>query len=188
MLRKTEHRLALVILMTAILPLASAMLLAYSLLNYASSVWLRPEVEIELDRGIDLYKEYVRAIKDDLKHQTDAIAADEALRDATRKGDAEASQRALNVLFSKYGPLVSLAVEDERGQPLASVGRGRAIDEATERRLEVRRELGDSRAPATLVATFAFDRRYEHDLVRAGEIHDAYAQLEKERTKVYAGY
>jgi nitrogen fixation/metabolism regulation signal transduction histidine kinase len=188
MLRKTEHRLALVILMTAILPLASAMLLAYSLLNYASSVWLRPEVEIELDRGIDLYKEYVRAIKDDLKHQTDAIAADEALRDATRKGDADASQRALNALFSRYGPLVSLAVEDERGQPLASVGRGRAIDEATERRLEVRRELGDSRTPATLVATFAFDRRYEHDLVRAGEVHDAYAQLEKERTKVYAGY
>jgi nitrogen fixation/metabolism regulation signal transduction histidine kinase len=188
MLRKTEHRLALVILMTAILPLASAMLLAYSLLNYASSVWLRPEVEIELDRGIDLYKEYVRAIKDDLKHQTDAIAADEALRDATRKGDADASERALNTLFSRYGPLVSLAVEDEHGQPIASVGRGRAIDEATERRLEVRREIGDARAPASLVATFAFERRYEHDLVRAGEIHDAYAQLEKERTKVYAGY
>src|SRR5207237_3829775 len=42
--------------------------------------------------------------------------------------------------------------------------------------------------PATLVATFAFDRRYERDLVRAGEIHDAYSQLEKERTKIYAGY
>ncbi len=54
MLRKTEHRLALAILVTALLPLASAMMLAYSLLNYASSVWLRPEVEVELDRGIDL--------------------------------------------------------------------------------------------------------------------------------------
>jgi nitrogen fixation/metabolism regulation signal transduction histidine kinase len=188
MLRKTEHRLALVILMTAILPLASAMLLAYSLLNYASSVWLRPEVEVELDRGIDLYKDYVRAIKDDLKHQTDAIAADEALREATRKGDSAALERALGPLFSKYGPLVSLAVEDEHDHPLASLDRGRALDEATERRLEVRRAIGDAHAPATLVATFAFDRRYERDLVRAGEIHDAYSQLEKERTKIYAGY
>jgi two-component system nitrogen regulation sensor histidine kinase NtrY len=188
MLRKTEHRLALVILMTAILPLASAMLLAYSLLNYASSVWLRPEVEVELDRGIDLYKDYVRAIKDDLKHQTDAIAADEALREATRKGDDAALERALTPLFSKYGPLVSLAVEDEHDHPRASLDRGRALDEATERRLEVRRAIGDARTPATLVATFAFDRRYERDLVRAGEIHDAYSQLEKERTKIYAGY
>ena len=52
MLGKTERRLALVILLTAILPLASAMLLAYSMLNYASSVWLRPEIEVELERGI----------------------------------------------------------------------------------------------------------------------------------------
>ena len=53
MLGNIERRLALVILLTAILPLASAMFLAYSLLNYASSVWLRPEVEQELERGIE---------------------------------------------------------------------------------------------------------------------------------------
>ncbi len=188
MLRKTEHRLALVILMTAILPLASAMLLAYSLLNYASSVWLRPEVELELDRGIDLYKDYIRAIKDDMKHQTDAIAADEGLRDAVRRGGGDAADRALAALFPRFGPLVSVAVEDGRGQTIANFDRGRPLDEATERKLEVRRDLGDARTEATLVATFAFDRRYEKDLVRAGEIHDAYSQLEKERAKIYAGY
>src|SRR4030081_1441337 len=112
MLGKTEHRLALVILVTAILPLASAMLLAYSLLNYASSVWLRPEVEHELERGIDLYKDYVRAIKDDMKDQTAAMAGNPALREAARKHDANACARALEAMFADYGRLVSLAVDD----------------------------------------------------------------------------
>ena len=47
-LGKTERRLALVILLTALLPLASAMVLAYSMLNVASSLWVRPEIEQEL--------------------------------------------------------------------------------------------------------------------------------------------
>ena len=107
MLRKTEHRLALVVLITAILPLASAMLLAYSLLNYASSVWLRPEVELELDRGIDLYKDYIRAIKDGMKHQTDAIASDGELQEAARTRDTVRCASALSALLTKYPQLVS---------------------------------------------------------------------------------
>ena len=188
MLDKTEHRLALVILVTAILPLASAMLLAYSLLNYASSVWLRPEVELELDRGIDLYKDYIGAIKDDMKHQTDAIAADESLRGPSRRGDGDGCARALIAPFAHHPQLVSLAVLDDDGKVLAARDRGRPLDDGTERKLEVRRGLTSDKAGPLLVATFAFDRRYERELVEAGAIHDAYAQLENKRTKVYSGY
>jgi two-component system nitrogen regulation sensor histidine kinase NtrY len=188
MLGKTERNLALVILVTAILPLASAMLLAYSLLNYASSVWLRPEVEQELERGIELYKTYVGTVKDDMKHQTDAMAGDEGLRDAARRHDPGACKRAFDVVFPRYVQLVSLAVEDAGGHPLAVRDRGRPLDEATERKLEVRRALAADGVGPVLVATFAFDRRYERDLERAGGIHDAYAQLQKERARVYAGY
>ena len=120
MLGKTEHRLALVILITALLPLASAMLLAYSLLNYASSVWLRPEVKLELDRGIDLYKDYIGAIKDDMRHQTDAMAAEEALRIAARRGDGDGCAKALLAASLRHPQLVSLAVEDELGKVLAA--------------------------------------------------------------------
>ena len=38
------------------------------------------------------------------------------------------------------------------------------------------------------MATFAFDRRYEQELESAGATHDAYAQLEKDRPRMYAGY
>ena len=158
---KIERLLALVILLTALLPLASAMMLAYSLLNYASSVWLRPEVEQELERGIELYKDYVRVVKDDMKHQADAMAGDPALRGAAHDGDAAACQRSLDALFPRYAGLVSLAV---------------------------RRPLPGDAAGRLLVATFAFDRRYERDLERAGATHETYSQLEKERSHVYAGY
>ena len=186
MLGKTEHRLALVILVTAVLPLTSAMVLAYSLLNDASSVWIRPEVEAELDRGIDLYKDYIRAIKDDMKHQADAVAADGVLRQAARDGGSERCAELLAALIASHPQLVSLAIEDDRGGVLAERDRGRPIDEASERRLELRRDLGPG--GAELVATFAFNRRYEQELVDAGAIHDAYSQLQKERAKVYTGY
>src|SRR5579864_6005557 len=113
MLGNTERRLALVILVTAILPLASSMLLAYWLLNYASSVWLRPEVEKELEHGIELYKAYVRVVKDDMKDQTATMAASQALRDAAQEHDPAACGQALRALFPAYPQLVSLAVEDE---------------------------------------------------------------------------
>jgi nitrogen fixation/metabolism regulation signal transduction histidine kinase len=185
---KTERRLALVILLTATLPLVSAMMLAYSLLNYASSVWLRPEVEQELERGIELYKDYVQVVKDDMKHQTDAMAADPALRLAALAGDAAASAQALDVLFPRYGALVSLAVEDPDNHTLAAHTRGRPLDEATERELAVHRPLSGDPGGRLLVATFAFDRRYERDLERAGATHDTYSQLERERSRVYSGY
>jgi hypothetical protein len=55
MLGKTERRIALVILVTSVLPLAAAVLLANLMLDNASRVWLRPDVDQQLERGIDLY-------------------------------------------------------------------------------------------------------------------------------------
>ena len=188
MLGKTERRLALVILLTAILPLAGALVLAVALMDYASSVWLRPEVEQQLERGIDLYKDYVGVVKDDMKHQADAMAGDVPLRDAASRRDPAACRRALDTLFLRYPQLVSLAVEDEDARPLALRDRGRPIDEATERKLQVSRALGEGDGASTLVATFAFDRRYERELEEAGKTHDMYAQLGKERARVYAPY
>ncbi len=188
MLGNIERRLALVILTTALLPLASAMVLAYALLNYASSVWLRPEVEQELEHGIDLYKAYIHAVKDDMRDLTAAIAGSQTLREAARKNDAADCERAMEEFFPAHTQLVSLSVEDHEGHTLAEHDRGRVIDESVERKLEVRGTLGPNGAWPILVATYAFDRRYERDLERAGGIHDTYAQLERERTRVYAGY
>jgi len=186
MLGKTEGRLALVIFLTAIIPLATAVLLASSMLDYAKSRWMQPDVATQLERGIDLYKEYVRAVKDDLKHEADAMAGDEALRTAARKHDALATEHALEALFPRYGGLVSLSVEDEAGRVLAVRDRGRAVDEPSERALPaLRTPLGEGGGVPVLVSTFAVDRRYESDLARAGEVRDAYEKMASDRDLVY---
>ncbi len=193
MLGKTERRIALVILVTSILPLAAAMGLANLMLDNASRVWLRPDVDQQLERGIDLYKDYIRVVKEDMKHQADAMAGDEVLRDAARKRDAARTAAALESIFPRMPQLVSLAVEEglhlvegEDGLIIAARDRGRPFDEKTERRLPVRRALGPEGTGPTLVATFAFDRRYEQGLEQAGDVREIYTQLEKERAKVYA--
>jgi two-component system nitrogen regulation sensor histidine kinase NtrY len=185
---KTERRLALAILLSATLPLAGAMLVGRGLLSYASSVWLRPrpEVEVQLTRGIDLYKDYVRLVKDDMDHQADAIVGDATLRQAATRHDPESYGRALEALLRKYPQLATLAVEDG-DHVLASRDRGRPVDQSTERSREVRRDLAPALGSPKVVATFAFDRRYERELEAAGEVRDAYAQLEKERSRVYSG-
>ncbi len=188
MLRKTERNLALVILLTAILPLVIAAALGNLMLNQASSVWLRPEVDQQLERGIDLYKDYIQAVKDDMKQEAGAMAADPALRDAAKRHDAAAAARALDALFARNENLVSLVVEDEDARTLASKDRGRPLDDAKERKLEVPRPLADGDSPPKLVATFAFDRRYQQELDEAGEVKDRYALAAKERVRVYAPY
>jgi nitrogen fixation/metabolism regulation signal transduction histidine kinase len=189
MLGKTEGRLALVILLTATLPLASAMLLAYSLLDYASSAWIRPEVEQELERGIELYRDFVRVAKDGMKFEASAIASDATLRAAAHLHDQGACARSLDASFSRsQGEIVALVVEEADGRVLARRNRGTPVDDSSERILEVRLPIDAGDSNASLVATFAFDRRYERQLERAGRIHEAYAQLAKERVRVYASY
>jgi nitrogen fixation/metabolism regulation signal transduction histidine kinase len=186
-LGKTEKRLALAVLLTATLPLAGAMVVGRGLLSYASSVWLqpRPEVEVELTRGIDLYKDYVRVVKDDMDHQADAIVGDTALRAAIARRDDDGVGRTLDALLPRYPQLASLALQDG-DRVLASRNRGRPVDQAVERSREVKRVVpGD--ANVKLVATFAFDRRYERELETAGAVRDAYAQLERQRSRVYTG-
>ena len=86
---KIEGRLATAILLTAVVPLVVALSLANALFKQASAIWFDPEVGRQLDRGVDVYKDYVKAIKDDMRHQTDAIAADEVLREAAKTRNSE---------------------------------------------------------------------------------------------------
>ncbi|MDB4997598.1 MAG: Nitrogen regulation protein NtrY [Myxococcaceae bacterium] len=185
---KTELRLALVILLTAILPLVAALLLANSLFKQASAIWFDPEVGQQLDRGVDVYKDYVKAIKDDMRHQTDAIAADEVLREAAKKRNTELIEAQLDALFPRFPQLVVLSIEDADGNLLARRDRGRPVNDATERSLDVRRALSDDQAPPQIAATFAIDRKRLDELETTGTVVMKYHQLEQSRDKVYEGY
>jgi two-component system nitrogen regulation sensor histidine kinase NtrY len=185
---KTERRLALAILLSAIVPLLAAVFLASSLLNQASSTWINPEVGQQLDRGVAVYKDYVKAIKDDMNHQADAMTADETLQSSAHHGNTELVEAELNILFPRYPSLVSLQIMDADGNRLAHRDRGRPVDESTERALEVRRPLGrDDNAPQ-LVATFAIARARLDELEKSGTIVNSYHALEASRGDLYRPY
>jgi two-component system nitrogen regulation sensor histidine kinase NtrY len=185
---KTERRLAFVILVTTMVPLAAALYLGTQMFRRASAVWFNPEIGAQLDRGVDVYKDYVKAIKDDLKHQTVAIAADPVLREAAKRGNVETVESELDTLFPHFPDLVTLVVEDSQGRVLARRERGRPVDTTKERSLEVRRSLTDDEDAPMIVATYAVSSKRLDELESAGEVVKRYHQISASRSDVYQGY
>ncbi|CAN5317977.1 hypothetical protein BH09MYX1_BH09MYX1_04820 [soil metagenome] len=184
---KTERRLALAILVTALVPLAAAIFLAQSLFSQASAIWFNPEVGEQLDRGVDLYRDYVAVVKDDLRHQGDAIGNDAELRDAAKRGDRDAVGKSLDRIFPEHPALIALRVQDASGNVLGERTRDRPLDDAKERKLDVLRPLGDD-GETMLSATFAADRRRLDELETSGSVVTRYHQLEHSRSELYGGY
>jgi two-component system nitrogen regulation sensor histidine kinase NtrY len=185
---KTERNIAGAILLTAVVPLVVAILLANSLFKQASAIWFDPEVGRQLDRGVDVYKDYVQAIKDDMRHQTDAIAADEVLREAAKTHNSELVEAQLVALFPRFPELVALTVEGSDGLVLARRDRGRPVDEATERSREVHAPLTNDPDAARVTATFAIDRRRIEFETTTGNVVTKYHALEHSRGELYRGY
>lgn len=185
---KTERRLAIVILVTTMVPLAAALYLGTQMFRRAAAVWYTPEIGRQLDQGVDVYKDYVKAVKDDLKHQTVAIAADPVLREAARRGNTETIESELDVVFPNFPDLVVLEVQDAHGRVLARRDRGRPVDATKERSLDVRRQLTDDPDAPMLVATFAVSSRRLDELESAAEVVKIYHQIEASRSEVYQGY
>jgi nitrogen fixation/metabolism regulation signal transduction histidine kinase len=185
---KTERRVALALLVTSIVPLAAAILVANWLLSQAASIWFNPEVGQQLDRGVDIYKDYVKAIKDDMRHQTDAISADEVLREAAGKHNSELTEVQLDTLFPRFPELVALRIEDNNGVVLAKRDRGHPVNDATERSLEVKRALASGPDPPMLIAAFAVDRARVDELETTGAVVTKYHQLEASRNDLYRAY
>lgn len=185
---KTERRLALVIFFVTMAPLATALYLGTQMFRRASAVWYSPEIGHQLDRGVDLYKDYVKAIKDDLKHQTVAMAADPILREAARRGNVETVEAELDIQFPNFPDLVSVTVESASGNVLARRERGRPVDVTHEKSLEVRRALTDEPDAPILIATFAVSSQRLDELDRAAEVAMTYHQIETSRSHVYQVY
>ncbi len=199
---KTERRLAIVILVTTMVPLAAALYLGTQMFRRAAAVWYTPEIGSQLDRGVDVYKDYVKAIKDDLKHQTVAIAADPVLREAAKKGNVETLESELDALFPSFTSLVELRVlREPPASPappfdLAEIGqktmahrdRGRPVDTATEKSLTQIHPLTDEPEGPCVFATFAVSSKRLDELESSAEVVKKYHQIESSRSDVYQGY
>lgn len=206
---RIRRRLALAIVLTALIPVSVAVLLASSMVRQTSARFYVPEVGARLDQSLGLYQDLARAIKASMRHEATAIATRQRLRDAARSGDAPAAQRELAAALREFPNVVSLTVLRASGEPLAAVRREEPVDPEKENQLEVVRGLASPVADEQLrgagdepdhderdqesdgprlVAVFAADQARFAELEQMSQFVDTYKQIESRREADESSY
>jgi nitrogen fixation/metabolism regulation signal transduction histidine kinase len=186
LLGRTERRVILAVLITAVIPLVAAILMARAMIARVSATAFQPEFGAHLDRSLEVYADLARTIKQGMRHEAEAIALSPQLARAARSADTGALVAELDRAFGAHPSLVALAVESEDGGTLGKRERERPVNPAAERTLTVRKSLGDTEdeGPA-LVATFATSNARFSEMEAAQTFAQAYHQLERHHREEY---
>ncbi len=162
---QTARRVVYAILITALIPLLSAFFVSRAVIERISAAAFQPEFDAHIERSIGVYAELAKALKQAMRAEAQVIAGSSVLKRAVTARDEGAIKQELTRAITDHPTLVSLRVERCAGALVAERDRGKPVDPAMERTLEVRRPLGDEHAScdddekdAMLVATFAAPR------------------------------
>lgn len=181
---RIRRRLALAIVLTALIPLLAAVWLAESTVRQTSARFYIPDVGAHLDRSLGLYQELARNVKALMRQEAAEMALRPALRRAASNTDHGALQAELQRAFLDHPSLVSLAVHDADGKLLAEVKRDKPLDPKLENQLEVSKPLADvpeGDDSVQLVALFAADKSHFDELGEMSQFVDTYKQIERRR-------
>lgn len=181
---RTEQRVILAILITAVIPLVAAIFIARTVIARISATAFQPEFGAHLDQSLDVYADLVKAIKQGMRSEADAIAASPAVAAAVARGNRGEVDGALALQIEAHPSLVSLAVETEQGKSLAERARAQPVDPRTERTLTVRRPL-DGTQGALVVAVFATPSQRFIQMESAQAFAQAYHQIERHHREEY---
>ena len=192
---RIQRRLALAIVLTALIPLLVAVWLAETMLRQSSERFFVPEIGDRLDESLGLYQELARSVKAEMRGRAELLAADPQLARALGPADAGVLDRAelaprLRQLFAEHDDLIRLAVEPEVGPALAEVTREQPLDAERELELEVRRPLAAALPDEELelVAVFGADAARFGGLERMSEFVDSYARVAGRRSEDRQSY
>lgn len=181
---RIRRRLALAIVLTALIPLLAAIWLAESTVRRTSARFFIPEVGSHLDRSLGLYQELARNVKALMREEAAEISLRPELRRAAKAGDHARLDAELHRAFAEHPSLVSLSVRDADGKTLAQVGRTKPLDPTHENELEVSRALTDGPDAddgPQLSAQFSADKRHFEELGEMSQFVDTYKQIEQRR-------
>jgi nitrogen fixation/metabolism regulation signal transduction histidine kinase len=166
----------------AILPLLVAIVVARSMVRNAAERFFVPEIGTRLDQSLGLYQELANTIKQSMRYATDAIANRQAIRDLAARADYGGLRKELTAQLPAYPGLVSLSVVDPHGDVVAQVDRGRPVDEALEKKLEIERALSaEGDEGPQLRAVFVTSRARLDELEGMGQFVETYRKIEKRR-------
>lgn len=180
---RIRRRLALAIVLTALIPVLGAVFLAERMVRQTAARFYLPEIGAHLDRSLSLYQELARTVKSLMRQEAAAIAEREPLRRAAQDEDRAAMQSELTRAFQDHPRLVRLGIQDASGKELASQDRGRPVDAARENQLQVIRPLAEdpSEEGPVLVAIFAIDKQRFEELSEMSQFVDTYREIERRR-------
>jgi two-component system nitrogen regulation sensor histidine kinase NtrY len=181
---RIRRRLALAIVLTALIPLLAAIWLAEDTVRRTSARFFVPEVGSHLDRSLGLYQELARSVKALMRQEGAEIALGPGLRKAAKSGDQAAMAQELRRAFAEHPTLVTLSVKDPDGKVLAEVKRDKPLDPSKENQLEVTRPLSDvpeGEDTNELAAVFAADKGHFDELAEMSQFVDTYKQIEQRR-------
>lgn len=181
---RIRRRLALAIVLTALIPLLAAVWLAESTVRQTSARFFIPEVGAHLDKSLGLYQELARNAKALMRQEAAEISLRPALRLLAAGHDAAALERELRRAFADHPSLVLLAVKDQDGKSLAEVKRQKPLDPSRENQLEVERPLAEGAEGddgVRLLAVFAADKSHFDELGEMSQFVDTYKQIERRR-------
>src|SRR6187397_2950850 len=94
---RIRRRLALAIVLTALIPVLVAAWWAGTTVRTAVARFYLPDIGAHLDRSLGLYQELARAVKAQMRQEAVAIAERASLRAAVRAGDRAKIKEELDV-------------------------------------------------------------------------------------------
>jgi len=177
---RIRRRLALAIVLTALIPLLAAIWLAENTVRQTSARFFIPDVGTHLDRSLGLYQELARTVKALMRQQGAEIALRPALRRAAATGNRALIEAELRKAFEEHPNLVTLSVRDPDSKVLGEVSRGTPLDPTRENQLEVARPLSDvpeGDDTNELVAVVAADKSRFDELSVMSQFVDTYKQV-----------
>ncbi len=140
---RIRRRLALAIVLTALIPLLAAIWLSEITVRQTAARFFIPDVGAHLDKSLGLYQELARSVKALMRREAAEIALSPALRRAAASTDHSALRAELQRVFAEHPTLVSLRVRDADGAQLESVERAKPVDPNRENQLAVSKALSE---------------------------------------------
>jgi len=194
---RIRRRLAIAIVLTALIPVLVAIWLAESAIRQTSERFFMPEVGTRLDQSLELYQELAHAVKSRMRAEAAEIAAQPELKKLAAEQARDAVVGELKRSFKRHPTLVSLTVE-AGDEVIGTVDRGKPLDPKRENRLRVELPLHDGPADdealeeaPRLIAVFAAERARFDELETMGQFVSTYKQVasrrrDDEKSYIYA--
>jgi two-component system, NtrC family, nitrogen regulation sensor histidine kinase NtrY len=183
----TERRLALVIVLAAIVPLVFAIWIGKSLAARAASMWLNPELSQRLAVGLEAQDALIASTKREFRHHASDLARDPSLAVPAKQRDTVRLEAIGAQAAAECSSLTRWAIRNSDGDRIAEYTRTALPSGATGRVLTVRVPVAGS-DNAELDVDFAAPEQLLQSRESSANFYVQYTQMVAAKHELYAGH